>query len=101
MNWKSDSVEIMMGIETDDIINELFISFFKKHQEGLETKVRESDFVFESVDLLYYSLHKISSNRCGSYIDSPDWIKDKKVTLNPKSKDNKCLIEGMTAALNH
>ena len=28
MNSKSDNVEIMMGTETDDIINELFESFF-------------------------------------------------------------------------
>ena len=29
MNSKSDNVEIMMGIETDDISNKLFKSFFK------------------------------------------------------------------------
>ena len=29
MDSKSDNVEIMTGIETDDIINELFESFFK------------------------------------------------------------------------
>ena len=102
MNSKSDNVEIMMGIETDDIINELFESFLKKYQKGLETKMRErSNFIFESVDLLYYSLHKISLNKGGSYIDSPDWIKNKKATINPKSKDNKCLRDGIKAALNH
>ena len=67
MNSKSDNVKTMTGIETDDIINELSESFFKKCQEGLETKMREG-----SVDLLYYSPHKISLNRGGSYIDSPD-----------------------------
>ena len=46
--------------------------------------MRGSDFLFENVDLLYYSLHKISLNRFGSYIDSPDWIKYKKI--NNKSK---------------
>ena len=61
---KSDNVEILIGIETDDIINELFESFLRKYQERLETKMRErSNFVFESVDLLSYSLHKISFNR--------------------------------------
>ena len=60
-----------------------------------------SDFVFESVDLLHCSLHKISLNRGGSYIDSPDWIKHKKATMNPKSKDNKCLRDSIIAALNH
>ena len=33
MNSKSDNVVIMVGIETDDIINKLFKSFFKKYQE--------------------------------------------------------------------
>ena len=60
-----------------------------------------SNFVFESVNLLYYHLHKISLNRGGSYIDSLDWIKHKKATINPKNKDNKCLRNSITAALNH
>ena len=78
MHSKSANAEIMSGIETDDIINELFESFLKRYQEGLETKMKEgSNFVFESVDLLYYSLHKISLNRGGSYIDSPEWLKIK------------------------
>ena len=55
----------------------------KNYQEGLETKMRENDFAFESVDLLYYSLHEISFNRGGSFIDSPHWIKQKS---NNKSK---------------
>ena len=49
------------------------------------------NFVSESADLLYYSLHKISLNRGGSYTKSPSWIKNKGVTINPKSTDNKCL----------
>ena len=72
----------MMGTETDDIINKLFESFLKKYQEGLETKMEGSNFVFESVDLLYYSLYKISLNKGGSYIDSPDWIKNKKQQIH-------------------
>ena len=31
MSTKSNNVEIMMGTETDDIINELFKSFLEKH----------------------------------------------------------------------
>ena len=72
MHTKSDNIEIMNGIETNDIINELFKSFIERYQETLETKLKGSTFVFESVDLLYYILHKISLNRGGSYIDSPD-----------------------------
>ena len=49
---KSDKIEIMINDETDEVIKQLF--------------------------LLYYKFHKIIPNRAGSYIDSPDWIKHKK-----------------------
>ena len=102
MHSESDNAEIMMGIETDDIINELFEYFLKKYQKRLETKMREgNNFVFESVDLLYYSLHKIILDRGGSCTDSPDWIKHKKAIINPKSIDNECLRDPTTAALDH
>ena len=84
MYSSSNNAKIMKSTETDGIVNELFESFLKKYQEGLETKMEGSNFIFESVDLLCYSLHKISLNRGGSYIDSPDWIKNKKATKNPK-----------------
>ena len=77
MYTKSDNVEIMSGTETSDVINELFKSFFRKYQEELQTKMRGSNFTFERVNLLYYHLHKISLNRGGSYIDSPEWLKIK------------------------
>ena len=91
----------MIGTETDVIINELFESFLTKYQEGLEAKMKGSDFVFDSVDLLFYDLHKISLNRGVSYIDSPDWIKNKKATINPKDKDNECFKYAITTALNY
>ena len=39
---KSDNVEIMMNNEADDIIKELFGSFWKIYQEGLETEMKGS-----------------------------------------------------------
>ena len=85
---KSDNVEIMSGTETSDAINELFKSFLRRYQEGLQTKMRGSSFIFERVDLLYYHLHKISFNRAGSYIDSSEWLEAKGATINPKTKNN-------------
>ena len=38
MHIKSDNIEIMNGIETNDIVNEFFKSFLRRYQEGLETK---------------------------------------------------------------
>ena len=101
MYTTSNNIEIMNGTETNDIINELFMSFLRRYQEGLDTKMKGSDLVFDSIDLLQYKLHKISLNRGGSYIDSSDWIKNKKATINPKNKDNECFKYAITAALNH
>ena len=72
MNSKSDNIEIMMGTETNDIFKELFESFLKRYQKNLEEKIKDGIFVFESVDLLYYSLHKIALKGGGSYIKSPE-----------------------------
>ena len=52
--------------------------------------MRGSDFIFNLVQMMYYKCHKIDFKRGGSYIDSPDWIKKKKATINPKSTDDKC-----------
>ena len=70
MNSKSNNVEIIMGIETDYIIEELFESFLKDYQKNLEDKMIDSNFAFESIDLLYYSLHKKILKRGGSYTQS-------------------------------
>ena len=51
MHTKSDNIKIMMGNETNDIIEELF-ECLQKHQQRLEDLMTESEFVFDSVDLL-------------------------------------------------
>ena len=76
MHTKSDNAEIMTGTDTNEAINELINSFTKRHQEGLETKMKGSSYKFESIDLLEYHLNKISLNRGRSYIDSPKWLKN-------------------------
>ena len=63
--------------------------------------MRESEFVFDSFDLVYYKLQKISLNRDRSYIDSPELWKNKKATVNPKNNNDKCFPYPITAALNY
>ena len=95
MYLKSDNVKIMIGIEAEDITNELFNTFNKRYQEGLETKI-------ERINSLEYHFHKISLNRGSSNIKSLKWIKNKGVTINPKNtKNNKCFQYAIIAALNH
>ena len=40
--------------------------------------MRGSEFVPDSIDLLYYQLQKVGLKRSGSYIDSPERLKNKK-----------------------
>ena len=91
-------IEIMMGSE---IIEKLFKSFLQRYQEGLEESKRGSEFIFDNVDALYYDLNKISLSRGGSYIYSPEWLQNKKATINPKNNDDKCFQYALTVALNY
>ena len=90
-----------MGSETDEIIEELFKSFLQKYQEGLKDSMRGNEFVYDSVDALYYNLNKVSLSEGRSYADSPKWLKNKKATINPKSNDEKCFQYALTVALNY
>ena len=88
-----------MGSETDKIIEELFESLLQRYQEGLEESMRGSEFIFDCVDALYYNINKISLNRGGSYIDSPEWLKNEKTTINPKNNDDKGIQYALTVVL--
>ena len=63
--------------------------------------MKGSDFIFDCVKLLYCNCHKINLNHGGSYIDSPDWIKSKKETINCFNNDDKYFQYAATVALNH
>ena len=74
----------------------------QRFQEAKETSFeRVSQFIFENVDLLYYYVHKIDMRRSASYIENPEWIKNKKATINPKNmNDDNCFQYGVPVALN-
>ena len=98
--WR-DNAKIMWGSDTDNIIRELFESFLHNYQEELK-KIKESGFIFASVDLMDYKLHKLRLKRGGSCIESPEWILYKRAIINMKNeKDNKCLKYSRTSALNY
>ena len=55
-----------------------------------------------NVSLLHYHLQKTSLKRIRSpYIDSPEWLKNKKATINTKNNDDNCFQYTLTVALNH
>ena len=99
---KSDNVEIIHAVDTNGVINELSDTFLKRYQEVLETKMICSSYFLEKVDLLQYHFHKVSLKRGSSYIGSPDWVNNKKSTINPHNiNDNNCFLYSIVAALNY
>ena len=59
-----------------------------------------SGFIFDCAHLLYYKCHKINFIYAGSYIDSPDWIKNKKASINPANNNDKWFQYDAIVALN-
>ena len=49
IHTKIDNIEIIMGSETNDIVEELCESLLQKYPEGWETSMRWSEFIFDSV----------------------------------------------------
>ena len=78
IHTRSVNIEIMIGSETDENIEDLFNSLLQRYQKELKESMRGSKFIFDSADALYYDLIKISLSRGRSYIDSPEWLKNKK-----------------------
>ena len=81
---RSNNIKFTSYNDANEIVDEHFESICSRYEGNLETSMRGRDFIFDSVQLLYYKCHKINFKRGGSYIDSPDWIKKKKATINPK-----------------
>ena len=72
MHSKSNNIELTSFDNTSEVVKELFEALLSRYQAGLETSTRESDFIIDLVQLLYYTCHKVSFKRGGSYIYSPD-----------------------------
>ena len=68
MDTKSRNIEIMVGSETNDIIEELSESPLQNYQKGLEESIRGNELICDSVDLLYYHLQKNKSEQKGIVI---------------------------------
>ena len=100
---KSEPVEIFKGSDTENILDMLFNRVLNKIQQAMETSnERGCRFTHDSVGLFYYHFQRIDIGRGESYIMSPDWIANKKATINRKNeKDNECFKWSIMAGLNY
>ena len=60
MHSKSNNIGFMPHNNANDVVNKLFESLVSRYQIGLETSMAGSDFIFDSVQLLYYKCNKIN-----------------------------------------
>ena len=67
MHSKGDHIQIMIGKKTDKVIKELFQTL--RYQISLQTSKKVSNFIFDSIDEIYYKCDEISLNRVGLYMD--------------------------------
>ena len=59
MHTRSDNIEIMIGDDNDDVIEELFKLFLKRYDENLQNKMRGSEFEFDGINFLYYDFNQL------------------------------------------
>ena len=97
----SKKIKILTDHEKDEIVEELFGSLLQKYHYALGKTQEGNNYVFDSIAALYYKLRKTSLHRQESYIDSPEWLKNKKATINSKKnkKDDKCFQYAIMVAL--
>ena len=98
--WR-DNEEIRPGNDTNDISTSLINSFLSNYQTEEAILKNGSNFVFESVDLLTYYIHKTNMKTGKSYIKPSEWLAAKKATTNSKNNDDKCFQYAITVVLNH
>ena len=83
MHSKRDNIKFTSYNVANEVVDEVSEFFCSRYQCNVEILTEETEFTFDSVQLMYYESHRVNFRCGGSYIDSPDWI-------NPKNKDDKC-----------
>ena len=89
----NDECNVFIKTNSADI-DEIFDQLIKKHED-----LKNIGFVLKGVESITYSFTKIIIKN--TFIESPDWIKNKKCTINPQNKDNKCFQYSIIVSLYH
>ena len=103
MYTNREPVEFFMGSDTENVIDTLFNTLLQRFRRMQGTSnERGNEFVPDSVELLYYHFQRIDIRGAEWYIIPPDWILNKKATINPKDeKDNECFKWSIISGLNY
>ena len=86
MHSKSNKTKFTSYIDANEVIDKLSKSLRSIYQGNLETSMEVSEFIFDSVQLMYYKCHRVNFRGHDSYINYPDWIKKKKKQQSVKQR---------------
>ena len=67
MHSNSGNIKFKPYSDENDVIEKLFKSLRSSYQENLETSMKGSDFIFDSVELMYYKCHEVNYMRWFMY----------------------------------
>ena len=99
---RSDNVICRSSSDTNETLEQLTLSLYKKYQNDLYLTHESSNFVYESVEECHIHFHKVDLRRGASYIESPPWLQHKKATINPQnSKNTYCFMYAIAISLFH
>ena len=99
--WSNPPHVIMEGSNLEEVLDEVRTHLMQQYKRISKT-MEASDFVFIRVVEMTYHCHRVDLNRGGSYIELPDWVKNKKCCINPKNEeDNECFRWAVITALHH
>ena len=77
-------------------------SLLQKFQDDLQLSRESSSFVYERVEECNIHFDRLDLRRGALFIDTPEWLKRKKATINPQNVNNVyCFMYAATIALYH
>ena len=80
--------------DIDEILDELI-----KKCLDLTESLKIIDLIPEGIESIIYNFTEIIISN--TFIESPQWIKNKKCTINPQNNDNKCFLYSIAFSLNY
>ena len=85
MHSRNDNIKFTSYNAVNEVVDDFFESLLWRYQRNLETsmrvrgsfsfQIRGRDFIFDSVQLMYYKCDKVNFRLGSSYMDFSDWIK--------------------------
>ena len=63
MHSRSDNIKFASYNDPNEVVDDVFESLRSRYQRNLETLMRGSDFIFDSVQLMYYKCKNPKSKK--------------------------------------